>query len=61
MPDQAGGYAVHCGPDLNSDPAGAGSEVMHRMAERYVALICRTGEDISMQLRERKHKGYEGG
>lgn len=39
VPDQAGGYAVHCGPDLNSDHAGAGSEVMRRMAERYVAFL----------------------
>lgn len=39
VPDQAGGYAVHCGPDLNSDNAGADSEVMRGMAERYVALL----------------------
>jgi lauroyl/myristoyl acyltransferase len=39
VPDEAGGYAVHCGPDLNSDHAGAGSEVMRRMAERYVVLL----------------------
>ena len=39
VPDQAGGYAVHCGHDLNSDHAGADSEVMRGMAERYVALL----------------------
>ena len=40
VPDETGGYAVHCGPDLNSDNAGMDREaVMRRMAERHVALL----------------------
>ena len=39
IPDRTGGYSVHCGPDLNSENAGADDEVMRRMAERYVELL----------------------
>lgn len=39
VPDGSGGYAVRCGPDLNSDGIGTGREAMRRMAERYVALL----------------------
>jgi lauroyl/myristoyl acyltransferase len=40
VPNETGGYAVHCGPDLNVDKVEQSpEEAMRRMAEQYVALL----------------------
>ncbi|MGH8679910.1 MAG: hypothetical protein ACREVP_00190 [Burkholderiales bacterium] len=39
VPDQHGGYAIHCGPDLAADEEQAGDARMQHMATRYVSLL----------------------
>ena len=41
VPDGRGGFAVHCGDDLNRGHSGTDDEAIYAMAERYVGVLDR--------------------